>query len=111
MTESSASVGVLKKDLGSGLDLLFAALKEPRFEADRVELLRKQILQGLERRNDRTPGIERREWNRLIYGEDYVELRPATEASIQSITVDELKSWHRQASGIRPTSSWLSPVT
>lgn len=93
--ESTASLNVLSKDLEAGLDLLFMALREPRFQQDRIDLYRRQVVQALERRNDRTTGIERREWLRLMYGDSFVT-RASTVPSVQSLTREDLQAFHRR---------------
>ena len=68
-TSGSASVNFLAKDVDQALDLFFAMLREPAFQQDRLDLYKTQVLQGLERRNDNTAGIEGREFARLMYGD------------------------------------------
>jgi predicted Zn-dependent peptidase len=95
--EASASVNSLKKDFDRALDLLFMALKEPRFQADRIELYKSRVRQGLDRRNDRTDAIESREWKRLMYGDDHFETRQVTAATLGAITRDDMVAFHRKA--------------
>ena len=95
-TSGSASANFLAKDTDKALDLLFAMLKEPQFQQDRLDLYKRQVLQSLARRNDSTASIEGREWGRLMYGADHFSTRPATKASIESITRDDLVAFHRQ---------------
>lgn len=91
--ESTARVNSLSKDLDAALDLLFLALKRPRFQQDRMDLYRTQVKQALEHRNDDTSDIELREWKRLIYG-DHFEARQATTTALDSITRDDLVAFH-----------------
>ena len=94
--EATAHVNVLSKDLGAGLDLFFAALREPRFQADRLELWRSRTLQALSRRNDDTAQVEGREWDRLMFGADHFEARQPTSTSVGSLTRDDLVGFHQR---------------
>jgi zinc protease len=94
--ESSAGVNVLSKDLEKALDLLFSAMRNPRFQQDRIDLYKSQTKQQLERRNDSTTTIETREWRRLMYGDDTFESRLPTTTSTDSITRQDLVDFHRK---------------
>jgi zinc protease len=92
--ESTATVNVLSKDLDKAMDLLFAALKSPRFQQDRIDLYKSQNKQGLERRNDSTTTIETREWRRLMYGTETFETAQPTTSSLDAITRQDLVDFH-----------------
>lgn len=93
-TSGSASVNCLTKDMDACLDLFVDMLRNPAFDEGRLHLAKNQILQGLERRNDDTGGIEGREWARLIRGDKFFTTNPVTKASIESITRDDLIAFH-----------------
>ena len=95
-TSGSASVNSLTKDLDASLDLLFDMLRRPRFDQDRLDLAKSQVLQQMERRNDSTQSIEVREWRRLLRGVDHFTTTPSTRASIEAITRDDLVAFHRE---------------
>ncbi len=95
-TSGSATANFLAKDTDRALDLLFDLLRTPRFQQDRFDLYKTQILQGLERRNDTTAGIESREFARLMYGADHFSTAQVTKASIESITRDDLVAFHQK---------------
>ena len=95
-TSGSASVNCLTKDLDASLDLLFDMLRRPRFDQDRLDLARSQVLQQMERRNDSTQSIEGREWGRLLRGADHFTTIPSTRATIDGITRDDLVAFHRE---------------
>jgi zinc protease len=94
--ECSATMNVLAKDLDGGLDLLFDALRRPRFQPDRLALYRTEVEQGLRRRNDDTTTIEMREWRRLHYGADHFDARQTTTTSLAAITRDDMVELHRR---------------
>ena len=92
--ESTANVNTLSKDLDKALDLLFMAMKSPRFQQDRIDLYKSQTKQNLEHRNDSTTDIEGREWRRLLYGTDTFESRQPTTKTIDAITREDLQAFH-----------------
>ena len=53
------------------------------------------MLSEMKRRNDETEAIEAREWDRLVYGDDYWINRLATKASVDGITRDDLVAFHK----------------
>ena len=93
-TSGRASVNSLTKDLDASLDLLFEMLRHPRFDQDRLDLAKSQILQQMERRNDSTQSIEGREWGRLLRGDDHFTTVPTTRATVEEITRDDLVAFH-----------------
>jgi predicted Zn-dependent peptidase len=95
-TQGWASVNFLSKDADKALELFFDMLRNPAFQQDRLDLFKSQVLQQIERRNDRTDDIEAREWNRLLRGDDHFTTVPSTKASIGSLTRDDLIAFHRK---------------
>ncbi len=95
-TSGAASVNALSKDLDRALELFGEMLVNPAFQEDRVELYRSQVLQALERRNDRTSSIEGREWARLLRGGDHFTTIPATKSTVEAITRDDLDEFHQR---------------
>lgn len=95
-TQGSAGAGFLAKDTDHVLDLLFDMLRNPAFQQDRLDLAKARTLQFMKRRNDSTPGIEAREWNRLMRGPDHFTSKETTKASIDAITRDDLVAFHKR---------------
>jgi predicted Zn-dependent peptidase len=95
-TQGNATLNLLAKDIDQGLALYFDMLRNPRFQEDRLALAKSQLLQNMERRNDRTDAIENREWARLMYGADHFSTKQATKASIDSITREDLITFHQK---------------
>ncbi|MET0646653.1 MAG: pitrilysin family protein [Pyrinomonadaceae bacterium] len=95
-TQGSANLNLLAKDVDKGLALYTDMLRTPAFQEDRLKLAKSQILQGMERRNDNTSGIEAREWSRLLYGSEHFSTKETTKASIESITRQDLVDFHQK---------------
>jgi predicted Zn-dependent peptidase len=90
VSESVVTLNVLAKDLDEGLALLVDCLKNPAFQEDRFKLRRDQVMQSMKERNDNSAGIEEREWGFLSRGDDHWSNRYGTEASVKSITREDL---------------------
>ncbi|MGC8916102.1 MAG: M16 family metallopeptidase [Thermoanaerobaculum sp.] len=95
-TFSSLSLNLLSKDLDRGLKLLFDVLLRPRFDEARLIKAKEDLMAELKRRNDDAADIEQREWQRLLYGDDYWLTRLPTKASVEAITRDDLVALHRR---------------
>jgi predicted Zn-dependent peptidase len=95
-TSGTASINFMAKDVDKALSLFFDMLKNPAFQQDRLDIYKSQVLQALERRNDRTEEIEYREWNRLLRGEKHFSTIYSTKDSITSITRDDLTNFHKR---------------
>jgi len=89
----SVSLNVLSKDLDAAMAILMDVLTKPRFQEDRFAKTKDNMLQGMKQRNDDTADIEAREWDRLIYGDDYWMNRLATQASVDGITAADCKTF------------------
>lgn len=98
-TESRVTLNLLTKDLDEGLALLTACLKGAAFQADRLELRRDQQLQNMKQRNDATADLEEREWGFLVRGADHWSNRYPTEASLRSLTRDDLVALQKRFVG------------
>jgi len=95
-TQGTANLNCLSKDIDRALVLFASMLKDPGFQQDRIDLYKNQALQAMERRNDKTEGIQAREWGRLMRGGDHFSNVPTTKASIDSITRQDLKDFHKK---------------
>lgn len=94
--DGNATLNCLSKDVDAGLALFVEMLKNPGFAEDRLKLAKTQMLQGLERRNDRADAIERREYERLLRGDRHFSTQPVTKASLEAITRDDLIGFHQK---------------
>jgi zinc protease len=92
----SASLDVLKKDLDRGLKIFARLLREPAFEAGRVELAKLQSIEGIRRRQDSPGSIVGREFLKQLYGAEHPSARESTVESIKGISREDLVGFHRR---------------
>jgi zinc protease len=95
-TSCGVSVNFMAKDADMALELFFDMVRNPAFQQDRLDLLKSQYLQAIERRNDRTEDIEYREWNRLLRGDKHFSTVLSTKASLASLTREDLLDFQRK---------------
>ena len=95
-TAGSASLNCLADNLDEALPLFVDVLRRPRFQEDRLALAKEQTLQEMQKRNDDPEDIEGREWGVLLYGPSHFTNRFTTEASVRSITREDMIAFHRR---------------
>ena len=95
-TQASVSLGLLSKDLDEGLAILREVLTAPRWQEDKFTLRRQQLLQAMKKRNDDSAEIEGREQSYLALGERFWVNRQNTEASVNSVTLDDVREFHHK---------------
>jgi zinc protease len=89
----SVSLNVLSKDLEEAMGLFMDVLTKPRFQEDRFQKAKDNRIQEMRQRNDDAADIEGREWQRLIYGDDYWMNRFSTKSSVDAITATDCKEF------------------
>lgn len=94
--KGAVSLNLLSKDLDEGLAILREVLTLPRFEQAKLDLIRQQNLQSMKQRNDESSSIEERELSQLAYGEKFFANRLETQASMDSITREDLVNFHKR---------------
>ena len=96
-TAGSASLNCLADNLDQSLALFVELLRSPRFQEDRLALAKEQALQEMKKRNDESADIEGREFGMLLFGEEFFTNRYTTEASVRSITREDLLAFHARS--------------
>ena len=91
---ANASIDTLTSNLDRSFELFMDMLKNPRFDESRLEVLRGQALEGLKARDDNGLAIAMREFGFLMWGEEHFEARQPTRESLESITVEDLRTFH-----------------
>ena len=91
---SNATINCLTSNLDDAFALFMDMVRNPRFDSDRLEVLRGQMLEQIKTRDDDGLQIAIREIGFLMWGEDFFEARQPTKASLESITVDDMRALH-----------------
>jgi zinc protease len=93
-----ASTSITWSSLKGDFDTVFAdtmdLLLRPNFKADKLQLAKGQAETGIARRNDDANGIAIREAIKLAYGPQNPYARQPEYATVDAVTLDDLKAWH-----------------
>ena len=84
----------LKDDFDSVFANAVDLLLHPEFKADKLELARQQLDTSISRRNDDASGIAVREAIQIAYGHNNPYARQAEYATVDAVTLADLKAWH-----------------
>lgn len=101
----SAGLSLHRLELEQGLTMLADLLRRPRFDEQRLELARRQLLEGIRRQNDEPGAIARRELRRALYG-DHPLGRTPTLDTIKAIERRDLLEFQRRY--VHPNNLWLA---
>jgi len=77
---------------GSAVDLLM----HPAFKEDKLQLGKRQMEARIARRNDDAEAIAGREAVQLVYGPTSPYARLSQYATVEAVTLDDLKAWHNR---------------
>lgn len=94
-TQGNASLDCISPVLEESLSLFFEMLQTPRFQPDRLELEKKQLLEEMKQRNDRPQTISSQQWGWLMRGENGFLAREITAAELESLSQEDLHQFHR----------------
>ncbi|KAF1699120.1 peptidase M16 [Pseudoxanthomonas jiangsuensis] len=108
----NAYLSALKENLDPSLDLFADMLRQPRFEQKEIDRVRATWIAGIAQEKARPNGAAQRVLPPLLYGAGHPYAIPfsgtGTEASIASLTRDDLAAFHRQ--WVRPDDATLIVV-
>jgi len=93
-TRSTASLNSLASNFDESFGLFMDMVRNPGFQASRLDLYQEERIESMKQRNDHPRRILSREWSYLLYGPDHFEAAMSTEMSIESISTDDLRSMH-----------------
>ncbi len=78
------------------LQLVSEAVSSPRFDADELETLKREVKNDIDASRDSDRSLVAKAWNKAAYGEHpYARSALGTKASIDAITPEKLKAWHK----------------
>jgi len=112
LDDSSAFLSALTENLDASVALYADMVRRPRFAEADIERVRAQWLASIKQEKARPNALANRLLPPLMYGEGHPYAIPfsgsGTEASIASLTVDDLKAYH--ADFVRPDNATLIVV-
>jgi predicted Zn-dependent peptidase len=88
-----ANMSSLKADFPEVLEAFADVLRNPVFEADKLEVARTGAIASISRQNDNPQGIAFREFGQIVYGEDSPYARDETYESVGRVTRNDLVAW------------------
>ena len=94
VTATSLSIHV--RHLDEGLKIWMDLLNNPAFPADRLQREKQALLPGIRNRNRNISTVASRTFRQLVYGESSPIVAEPTEATISSISRDDLVAWHKK---------------
>ena len=89
------SLSCLKEDFDDTFKIFADLLRNPEFREDKLELAKREMFDGISRRNDETDGISGREVPKLAYGESNPYARVPEYATVSAVTRQDLLDWHK----------------
>jgi zinc protease len=91
---TTVSWSSLKGDFDSVFGTTMQVLLHPDFKQDKLQLAKRRMEAGIARRNDDASGIATREAVQIVYGADSPYGRQAEFATVEAVTIADLKAWH-----------------
>lgn len=102
---TTLDLSVQASDLPLGVEVIAELLRRPGFARERMELARKQIVEGIRRQNDLPSSIASRAISRAVYGDHPLGRTPTVE-SVSAVTRDDLFDFHRRH--FHPNNTWFA---
>ena len=88
------NLSTLAEDIETGLEIFADVLRNPAFREDKLTLSKQQAVEGIRRRNDNPIQLAWRNFSALLYGTDHPFGWYSEIEGVESITVDDLKTFH-----------------
>jgi predicted Zn-dependent peptidase len=95
-SQSGASLNCLSANFDESFALFMDMLRNPGFQADKVELYRAENLERMKQRNDDAGPILNREWDAMLYGRDSYQARVTTSMTLEAITTSDMRELHEE---------------
>lgn len=102
---TSYDLSLQAQDLEGGMAILADMIRQPRFDTRRLEIARKQAIEGIRRQNDQPNAVASRALMRAIYG-DHPLGRTPTEETVAAVGREDLVRFHREH--FHPGNLWLA---
>ncbi|MDY7107591.1 MAG: pitrilysin family protein [Planctomycetota bacterium] len=94
--QSRASMNCLSRNFDDAFDLFLDMVRHPGFDADRLRVYQGEAIEEMKQRNDRPMTVAVLHLRELVYGTEHYAGRHPTQASVESITPEDLAALHRR---------------
>ncbi|MBI4655337.1 MAG: insulinase family protein [Elusimicrobia bacterium] len=94
--EARADMFCLKKDFEKAFDIFSDVLINPSFEDEKIKIKKDEMIEMIRRRNDKPDRQAVREAMRMFYGPDHPYGWRTEISTIEPVTKDDLKAFHRK---------------
>lgn len=101
----SIDLSLHQQDLSRGIEILADLLRRPRFETDRLELARKQLLELIRRKNDDPGEVSSRLLAEAVYPGHPFGSTPVAE-EVEKLTRDDLIRLQQES--LQPQKIWIA---
>jgi zinc protease len=92
----TVSLSCLQENFPEAVSLLAKMLRQPRFAADKLDEVKVKLSSSIARRNDSPAEINRREFNRLIYGPGSPFGAVMEYDHLENITLQDVRACHQK---------------
>ncbi len=93
-TTTSVNWNSLTKDFDTVFGIATDVLLHPDLRPEKLALAKRRMQAGIARRNDDAGGIATREAVKLVYGAGSPYAQRTEFATVEAVTLDDLKAWH-----------------
>lgn len=93
---SEISFWTLKKNFDETWKMLLDILSNPAFDPGRFDTEKKKALESIRRRFDYPTSLSLALFTELVYGKDFPEARRTTSATINAITLDDIRAFYEK---------------
>lgn len=99
------ALSVQSEDLEEGMAIFADLIRRPAFDPERLEIARRQAIEGIRRQYDEPDAIAARAVRKAIYGEHPLGRSPQ-EGTVNAVGRDDLVSFHRRY--FHPNNLWIA---
>ncbi len=93
----TGSFTTLTRNRDAAFKLLALAVQKPRFDAEALERIRKQLIVSLRNQSEKPDHQAFMAFKKALFGDHpYARDTDGTEAGVKAITADDLRAWHKR---------------
>ncbi len=92
--QATFKLHLLSEHVPALLSLVVGAIRDPALPQNQLELNKRQYLTSYQGRNDDPRSVAPRVFYKLIYGKESSQAREVTPASLENVTLEQLREFH-----------------